>query len=67
MHPVDHVSFFLKLPGDAVHGDRPGEADEAAEAVRREDSVSGVSDAQRVEGGELYFDRTLGTIYYFKT
>ena len=44
--------FFLQLSGDAVHGDRPGEADEAAEAVRGEDSVFGLSDAQRAKGGE---------------
>lgn len=44
-------SFSPKLPGDAVHGDGPGEADEDAQAVGGQDSVFGVSDAQRLEGG----------------
>lgn len=39
--------FFFKLSGDAVHGDRSREADEAAETVRRKNSVFGLSDAQR--------------------
>lgn len=39
--------FFSKLSGDAIHGDRPGEADEDAETVRRQNSVFGLSDAQR--------------------
>lgn len=46
-YPTHNVSFFPKLSGDAVHGDRSGEADEAAEAVGRKNSVFGLSDAQR--------------------
>ena len=46
------LSFFSKLPGDAVHGDGSGEADEAAAAVGGEDPVFGLSDAQRAEGAE---------------
>lgn len=46
-YPVHIVSSFLKLSGDAVHGDGSGEADEAAQAVRRQDSVFGLSNAQR--------------------
>lgn len=57
----------LKLSSDAVHGDRSGEADEAAEAVRIKDSVFGLSDTKRPKGAELYFDHALWTIYYFTT
>ncbi len=46
-NPTHDVSLSLKLSGDAVHGDRSGEADEAAEAVARKNSVFGLSDAQR--------------------
>ena len=53
-------SFLIpKLPGDAVHGDGPGEGAEAAAAVRRKDPVFGLSDAPRSEGGGLCSGHTL--------
>lgn len=39
------ILFSLKLSSDAVHGHRPGEVDEATEAVRRKDSVFSLSNA----------------------
>lgn len=42
-----NVFVFLKLSSDAFHGDRPGETDEDAKAVGREDSVFGLSDIKR--------------------
>lgn len=59
--PRDVFLLVPKLPGDAVHGDGPGEGAEAAAAVRRKDPVFGLSDAPRSKGGGLYSGRTLST------
>lgn len=37
--------LFSKLSGDALHGNRSGEADEDAEALRRKNSIFGLPDA----------------------
>lgn len=39
------ILLFSKLSGDALHGDRSGEADEDAEALRRKNSIFGLPDA----------------------
>lgn len=40
----------LQLPGDAVHGHRPGQADEDGEVNGRQGAVPRLSDAERTQG-----------------
>lgn len=50
------ISFLfscLQLPGDAVHGHRPRQADEAGEIIRGQSAVPRLSDAERTQGGQL--------------